>query len=481
MQQGSYRVEDPILGAFAGLLEAAPGAVLVASPHRQATRGEVSAWARAATLVLDQAALTPDGLVGLSAQNGAGFLASFLALRARAHAVLLLDPQAPEAERREICSVLRAEAMLTCHGPWPQGPDSWTVSPISRDPVRLPGVGAVKLTSGSTGAARGVAVTPPALWADDAGLAASMGLLAEDRIVGAIPFSHSYGFASIVLPALIRGSLIGIPDQLGPLAPLAAAQHVSATVFPTAPAYLQALLKMSRPPAWPESVRLVISASAPLQPAAAARFREAYGQPVHVFYGASEVGGICYDRDGGAGERGTVGTPVEGVKVDLETLDGDDAAEGVIVVTSRAAGQGYLPEPDRRLGAGRFQSSDLATWRNGEIALLGRLDGLVNVKGKKVNPAEIEKTLLGLSGVEDVVALGVPAPERGGEMLRVVIASAPGRLAYEDVLAFCRARLADHKVPRSMILLSAIPRTARGKIDRRALLGLRETAEVRGE
>lgn len=476
MQQGSYRVEDPILGAFARLLEAAPEAVALVSPHRQSTRAAVSALARAAQLTLDQAGLPPDSLVGLSAPNGPGFLASLLALRGRGCAVLFLDPQAPEAEQREIGQTLGAEAILVCRQAWPADPGAWTVSRLGRQPARLPGIAAVKLTSGSTGTPRGVAVTAEALWADDAALAATMRLQAEDRILGAIPFSHSYGFASIVLPALIRGSLLAVPDQAGPLAPLEAAHHASATVFPTAPAYLQALLKMSQPPAWPESVRLVISASAPLLPASAARFREVYGQPVHVFYGASEVGGICYDREGGAGERGTVGTPVEGVSVSLESLDGD--GEGAIVVTSPAAGQGYLPEPDPRLLAGRFETSDLAVWRNGEIALLGRLDGLVNVKGKKVNPAEIEKTLLGLAGVEDVVALGVPAPERGGEMLRVVIACAPGRLAYEDVLAFCRARLADHKVPRSMILLAAIPRTSRGKIDRQALLALRETADV---
>lgn len=422
--------------------------------------------------------MPPDSLVGLSAPNGPGFLASLLALRGSGCAVLLLDPQAPEAEQREIGQALGAEAILVCREAWPTGADAWMVNRIGGQPVRLPGIAAVKLTSGSTGAPRGVAVTAEALWADDAALALTMGLRADDRLVGAIPFSHSYGFASIVLPALIRGSLIGVPDQPGPLAPLEAAHHASATVFPTAPAYLQALLKMSQPPAWPQSVRLVISASAPLLPASAARFREVYGQPVHVFYGASEVGGICYDREGGAGERGTVGSPVEGVRVNLESLEGDDDRQGVVVVTSPAAGQGYLPEPDPRLLGGRFEGSDLAAWRNGEIALLGRLDGLVNVKGKKVNPAEIEKTLLGLSGVEDVVALGVPAPERGGEMLRVVIACAPGRLAYEDVLAYCRTRLADHKVPRSMILLAAIPRTSRGKIDRRALLALRETAGV---
>ena len=88
-----------------------------------------------------------------------------------------------------------------------------------------------------------------------------------------------------------------------------------ATVFPTVPAYLQALLRMSQPPPWPASLRLCLTAGAPLPPATAAQFREFSGRPVHVFYGASECGGICYDRSGDAGERGTVGTPVEGVSI----------------------------------------------------------------------------------------------------------------------------------------------------------------------
>jgi len=473
------RVKDPILGAFAGLLEAAPGAAVIASSRHLSTRAAVAALARKAHSALEPEGLSPESLVGLSAPNGPGFLASLLALRGRRHAVLLLDPHAPEPEQRDIAQALGAEAIFICRQAWPTDADAWIVRRIGGEPVHLPGIAVVKLTSGSSGMPRGVAVSAEALWADDAALAMSMDLRLDDRIVGAIPFSHSYGFASVVLPALIRGSLIALPDQPGPLAPLDAARQASASVFPTAPAYLQALLKMSQPPAWPESIRLVISASAPLRPASAARFREVYGQPVHVFYGATEVGGICYDREGNAGERGTVGTPVEGIRVDLESLDGDDDRKGVIVVTSPAAGQGYLPEPDARLIGGRFESSDLAARRhNGEIALLGRLDGLVNVKGKKVDPTEIEQTLLGLPGVEDVVALGVPASEGGGQLLRVVIACRPGRLAYEDVLAFCRARLAEHKVPRSVVLLAAIPRTPRDKIDRRALFALSEADDV---
>jgi long-chain acyl-CoA synthetase len=95
---------------------------------------------------------------------------------------------------------------------------------------------------------------------------------------------------------------------------------------------------------------------------------------------------------------------------------------------------------------------------------------MVNIKGKKVNPREVESVLAELGGVEEAVVLGVPVPERGGEVLRAVIACRPGRLTREEVLAWCRERLAAHKIPRSLILLPEIPRTARGKLDRAALL-----------
>ncbi len=159
--------------------------------------------------------------------------------------------------------------MLSCTQGWPIDAAEWVCAEI---PDALPSSSAageadfVKLTSGSTGAPRGVAATEAALVADDAALARTMGLRADDRILGAIPMSHSYGFSSVALPALRRGSVVVVPDEEGPLAPLRAATAASATVFPSAPAYLQALLKLSQPPSWPSSVRLVISASAPLPP-----------------------------------------------------------------------------------------------------------------------------------------------------------------------------------------------------------------------
>jgi len=305
-----------------------------------------------------------------------------------------------------------------------------------------------------------------------------MGLRADDRLLAAIPLSHSYGLSSLVLPALLRGTPLVLPEENGLLAPFAAAETAWATVFPTVPAYIEALLNLSHPPAWPPSLRLVITAGAPLQPATARRFRATFGLPVHVFYGASECGGICYDREGSAGERGTVGTPVAGVEVELVPCGEEDAAGagrrgGRVAVRSPAIARGYVPGADPRLADGRFVTSDFASWsEGGELVLSGRLDDLINVKGKKVDPREVETVLAQLPGVDEVAVVGLPVPERGAEVVRAVIACRPGQLTLEQVAGWCRGHLAAHKVPRSVILVPALPRTARGKLDRPALLSL---------
>lgn len=451
------------------------------SPERRATVEDVDALARAAGGRLAGAPLAPGTLVGLAAANGPGFLASLLALRRAGLAALLLDAQIPETEARRALCALGAPALLRCPEGWPRGPESWSLltpraaidrtepaPPIFPAP---PDTAVVKLTSGSTGAPRGIAASAEALLADDAALTLTMGLSAADRLLTTIPLSHSYGLASLALPALVRGTLLVIPEAASVYDPFVTAARLGATFFPTVPAYLDALARMGDPPPRPESLQLVITAGAPLAATASARFREAFGLPVHVFYGSSECGGICYDREGGAAERGTVGAPVEGVRVTLEPMDEAPSDSGRVVVESPAVSAGYLPEPDERLADGRFRAGDLAVWQGAEIALRGRVDDLVNIKGRKVNPREVEAILAGLPGVDEAVVLGVPVAGRG-EILRAVVACRSGGLTTSEVVAWCRGHLSAHKVPRSVILLEALPRNARGKLDRAALLAL---------
>lgn len=455
---------DPILSSFANLIRRAPLAPLVASHERRATVADVDALARAAGSLLG--GFAPGAVVGLAAPNGPGMLASLLALRRAGLAALLLDPQTPEAEGLRIAQALGASTLLRCRTGWPRNPEDWTLAATGIEGHHLPDVAVVKLTSGSTGTPRGIATPAEALVADDAALTATMGIREDDRLLATIPLSHSYGLSSLAMPALMRGTLLVLPDEGRVFDPLAAAEQTGATVFPTVPAVLDALLRLAEPPSWPAALRLVLTAGAPLSPATSRRFRETFGLPVHVFYGASECGGICYDREGTAGERGTVGTPVEGVRIDLE--------DGVVTVRSPAVAAGYIPEPDERLGNGRFVGGDMAIWKDGELVLRGRVDDLVNVKGKKVNPREVEAVLAQLPGVKEVAVLGVCLPDRSGEVLRAVVAT--DALTAEEVVAWCRPRLSPHKVPRSVVLVPELPRTPRGKLDRVALTAIRGDA-----
>lgn len=480
-------VHDPILEAFGSLVRRRPDRPLVASPARRATAGGLEALAECAAGHLDAARLPPGALVGLAAPDGAAFLATFLALRSRGLVPLLLDWKAPRAECDRIAQGLGSAWTFRCRHRWPRGKEDWHLAghgPRSRAlPGRTldPATAAVKLTSGSTGTPRGIVTPAEALFADDAALARTMGLEAGERILGAVPMSHSYGLASIALPALTRGSTVVVPDdRSGPYGPLRAARELGVTFLPTVPAFLRVLLAADRSPALPASLRLTVSAGAPLDPETAVRFREVYGRRVHVFYGSSETGGICFDREGDGGEQGTVGPPVEGVRVSLRAGDGEEGsageatgARGVVVVSSPAVASAYLPRPDERLSGERFVSGDLACWEGDALRLVGRTDDLINVRGKKVDPREVEAVLAALPEVTEAVAFGVPCGARREPSLRAVVAVRPGGLTPESLLAWCRKHLAEHKVPRSAVLVDRIPRTPRGKVDRNALLNLR--------
>ncbi len=475
-------MRDPILRDFEDLLRARPQSVLIAGIGHAATVTEVDALARAVERTLRAAGQPPGTVVGLASPDGPLFLAALLAVLRSELVALLLDAWSPAPERARIAAALGAPLVLRGLRAWPTGEGDWEAERVAleRPPRRLPGCAVVKLTSGTTGTPRGVATPAAALAADDDQLFRSMGLNESDRLLSAVPLGHSYGLSSLAVPALRRGVPLLLPEQGSPFAPLELARALGATFFPTTPAWLHGLLRVAEPPAWPETLRLTISAGAPLAGETAARFREVFGRRVHTFYGSSECGGICYDRDGDAAESGTVGAPIDGVRIELQPVEGVEvpgAAEvGIVTVRSASVARGYTPEPDARLADGRFVAGDLASWRGGALCLAGRVDDLINVHGKKVSPREVEAVLRQLPGVEDAIVVGVPQPGTGGQWIRAVLAVPPDAAdappTAAEAIAFCRARLAAHKVPRSVVLVAEIPRTPRGKIDRRALLDL---------
>jgi acyl-coenzyme A synthetase/AMP-(fatty) acid ligase len=233
--------------------------------------------------------------------------------------------------------------------------------------------------------------------------------------------------------------------------------------------FYQAFCDIDDVPALPK-LRLCISAGAPLSSAVAKKFFEKFKQPIHSFYGASECGGICYDRDGTTFENGFVGQPMQGVEV--EFVDPTEAASQ-IRVRSAAVSDGYFPEPDeQKLGDGVFVPDDLLAPHNSALKIVGRVSDVINVAGKKVNPAEIEAHLLRFQGVRQAVVFGRPtgAGLRNEEVAACVQASP--EVSESDLLRYCRTGLSGWQVPKRIFIVDMIPTNERGKISRRELARL---------
>jgi len=291
-----------------------------------------------------------------------------------------------------------------------------------------------------------------------------MGISDADLNFGVIPISHSYGFSNLLTPLIARGVPMVLSRDRTPRAVLVDLARTNTTVFPGMPVFYQAFCEMEDIPQLPK-LRLCISAGAPLPVAVAKKFREKFKLPIHSFYGASECGGICYDRDAINEIEGFVGAPME--DVDLEVID-RAASASQVRVRSAAVGDGYFPEPDEeKLGRGFFVPDDLLTKTNHGFRIAGRISDVINVAGKKVNPAELEAHLLRFRGVRQAVVFGRASPLRNEEVAACVVA-APG-VTEADLLQFCRSGLSGWQVPKRIFLLDAIPVNERGKISRREL------------
>jgi len=370
--------------------------------------------------------------------------------------VLPLEQSISDQQRDAALEICQASGIVetTVHKIGNRGSPHW-----DREPPSL-----LKLTSGTTAAPRAVRFRSEQLLADCNQICETMGISDADLNFGVIPISHSYGFSNLLTPLIARGVPMVLSRDRTPRAVLVDLARTNATVFPGMPVFYQAFCEMEDIPTLP-NLRLCISAGAPLQVAVAKKFQEKFKLPIHSFYGASECGGICYGREATHEIEGFVGTPMEDVL--LEVID-RVASASQVRVRSAAVGDGYFPEPDdEKLGRGFFVPDDLLTKTEHGFRIVGRISDVINIAGKKVNPAEVEAYLLRFRGVRQAVAFGRASPLRNEEVAACVI-SAPG-VTEADLLQFCRSGLSGWQVPRRIFILDVIPVNERGKISRREL------------
>ena len=398
-------------------------------------------------------------VIAVQIGNHEGAPSIFIACLRRGIVVLPLEQSMSDQQRDAALKVCRVTGIIEKAG---------TVRLIDNERPNWRGKNPtlLKLTSGTTAAPRAIRFGSEQLLADCDQICDTMGISGVDLNFGVIPISHSYGFSNLLTPLIARGVPLVVSQDRTPRAVLADIAKTDATVFPGMPLFYQAFCEMENIPPLPK-LRVCISAGAPLPIATAKKFREKFALPIHSFYGASECGGICYDREAKNEIEGFVGAPMK--DVDLEMID-PNAQSSQARVRSAAVGDGYFPDADEeKLGNGIFVPDDLLARHGSGFKIVGRVSDVINVAGKKVNPAEIEERLLHFPGVRQAVAFGRPAGAglRNEEVAACVVANVD--LRENELMEFCRTALSAWQVPKRIFIVDSIPTNERGKISRREL------------
>ena len=339
------------------------------------------------------------------------------------------------------------------------------------DAVRPGDVSDIMFTSGTTGRSKGAMTSHERslgvarAWADGAGLGPG------DRYLVVNPFFHTFGFKAGILACLVSGAAL-VPQAVfdaGEAMRLAEAERI--TVLPGAPTIYQMILDHPERAAHDlSSLRLAVTGAADVPVALVERMRrELSFETVLTAYGLTEavVATMCRPGDPPEVVSATSGRAAAGFEVKIGRSD-------EILLRGPNLMLGYLDDPEATAAAidgdGWLHTGDAGRLdAAGYLTITGRLKDMYICGGFNVYPAEVEQVLARLDGVAEAAVIGVAEP-RLGEVGQAFVVARPGfALAEEDVLAFCRERLANYKVPRRVEFRDALPRNPSGKVLKRVL------------
>lgn len=333
-------------------------------------------------------------------------------------------------------------------------------------------------TGGTTGRAKAAVLTHGSVSWNALGTAASWGLRSDDLAILNAPLFHTGGLNVFTAPLLAIGGASIVCREFDPDQVYDLLERHPVTLFFGVPTMFLALQEHPRFATAPlDRLRIVISGGAPCPEPIFRRFHARGCARFKTGYGLTEAGpnNFWLPDELAADRPGAVGWPL--AHVDARIVDEHDrpcppGQVGELHLRGPHLCAGYWNHPDATAAAftgGWLRTGDLAVRADdGCTTIVGRAKDMLISGGENVYPAEVEAVLMAHPQVAEAALLGVPDP-RWGEVGRAIVV-ARGPLDPADLLAFAGARLARYKLPKSVVLVDALPRTAAGKLDRRALV-----------
>ena len=344
----------------------------------------------------------------------------------------------------------------------------------------------VLFTSGTTGSPKGVLMTHRRSMGVGTDWVRMTGLSADDRYALVNPFFHMFGFKGGILACVAAGAAMLPQPVLDVDKVLAQVAEEKVTVLPGPPALYHALLEHADRRRYDlTSLRVAVTGAADIPVELIRRLREELPFSVIVAgYGLTEGGTASSTSPDDDPETiaTTVGRARPGFEIRVTGPAGADVAQGEvgeIVLRGPTTMAGYLDDPEATAavlsGDGWLRTGDLGRFdEHGCLRIAGRSKDMFIVGGFNAYPAEIEAMLLEHPGVRQAAVIGVPDERLGEVGMAFVVPRPPGpdgapALDAAAVIAWCRDRMANYKVPRFVELIDELPLTASGKVQKTAL------------
>ena len=454
----------------------------------------------------------PGDVVAIVAKNSADFLVHAFALMRAGATPAFVNWRLSARELAEVLALVEPKAIAAdaeftglVAAAWPETaarvrigggpvPDGWVDGGTLAGPVpprpALTGETVLALvhTSGTTGRAKAIPLRHGALMMSVADFAIEIGdQVAGSRHLQILPLFHLGGFGQC-MQAILTAGTVYIHTAFIPAAVIDAIEADRIEFFTAGPSLIDMLVAEIRRRQINETqhadlshLREIAYGTAPITPSSLTAAVAAFGCRFRQIYGNTESQSMISllapeDHHPGHPRLASAGRVSFGWEVRIVDPDGRDLpfdAAGELLIRGECLFSGYWRDPAATAAAfadgGWYRTGDIARLTaDGYLYILDRAKDMIISGGENIYPAEVEAVLARHPAVADVAVLGRPDPT-WGEAVHAVIIPAAGPVPAEEIIAWCRDRLAHFKCPKSVEFTDALPRTTTGKVLKREL------------
>ena len=368
--------------------------------------------------------------------------------------------------------------------PWVHGFQALLAAgPLTVEPADVDDVAVLQYTGGTTGTPKGAMLTHRNLVVNTHQAIAWFPGLTPGREVFmcAIPFFHVYGLTTALLGAVhISAKMVLHPNPREIEAIMKLITKTKPTIFPGVPTMYVAIVNHPKIAKYDmKSVKACIAGAAPLPPEVRRRFESITGGKLVEGYGLTEASPVTHANPIFGLYKEGIGIPLpdtDAKVVDLETGTRDlpVGESGELAIKGPQVMKGYWNKPEETAHVmtrdGWLLTGDIAVMdSDGYFQIVDRKKDMILCSGYNVYPREVEDVLFTHPAVKEAAVIGVPDPYRGETVKAFLVVKDGMTATREDVVAFCKERLAPFKVPKQIEFVKELPKTMVGKVLRRKL------------